>query len=147
MDAILLDSNVLIYAIDPRDLLKQERALAVLAALQATRKGCLSVQCLSEFSAVCIRSMKALLTPEEAERQVKRLGQSFTVFPLTEAVVTEALRGVRDYQFSYYDAQIWAAARLHQVPVIFSEDFNPGVYAGVRVTNPFAAAFDLQAWL
>ena len=130
MDAILLDSNVLIYAIDPRDLLKQERALAVLAALQATRKGCLSVQCLSEFSAVCIRSMKALLTPEEAE-----------------PVVSEALRGVRDYQFSYYDAQIWAAARLHQVPVIFSEDFNPGVYAGVRVTNPFAAAFDLQAWL
>ena len=32
MNAILLDSTVLIYAIDPRNLLKQERAIAVLAA-------------------------------------------------------------------------------------------------------------------
>ncbi len=119
MNAILLDSNVLIYAIDPRDLLKQERAIAVLATLQATKKGCLSVQCLSEFSAVCIRSMKALLTPAEAERQVRRLGQSFTVFPLTEAIVEEALRGVRDYQF---------------------------LYENVRIVNPFDATFNLQEW-
>ena len=39
-------------------------------------------------------------------------------------VMLEALREVRDHQLSYYDAQIWAAARLNQVPVIFSEDFN-----------------------
>ena len=146
MNEILLDSNILIYSVDPRDVSKQDRAIAVLAALQATKKGCLSVQCLSEFSAVCIRSMKALLTPEEAEHQVRRLGQSFTAFPLTEAIVEEALRGVRIYQFSYYDAQIWAAARLHKIPVVFSEDFNPGVYENVRIINPFDSTFNLQEW-
>jgi predicted nucleic acid-binding protein len=30
---------------------------------------------------------------------------------------------------SYYDAQIWAVARLGQVAVILSEDFNPGRYS------------------
>jgi predicted nucleic acid-binding protein len=38
---------------------------------------------------------------------------------------------------SYYDAQIWAVARLGQVAVVLSEDFNPGaVLDGVAFTNP-----------
>ena len=32
----------------------------------------------------------------------------------------------RDYQFSYYDAQIGATAKLYQIPFVFSEDFNSG---------------------
>ena len=39
----------------------------------------------------------------------------------------EAVRGVRDHRFSHDDAQISAAAKLNQVPVILSEDFNVGV--------------------
>ena len=38
-------------------------------------------------------------------------------------------------------------ARLNQIPIIFSEDFNPGaVLDGVRFVNPFAAGFDLESW-
>jgi predicted nucleic acid-binding protein len=45
-----------------------------------------------------------------------------------------------------YDAQIWAVARLGQVGVVLSEDFNPGaVLDGVSFTNPLEAAFDLAA--
>ena len=59
----------------------------------------------------------------------------------------EAGRGVRDYKFSYYDAQIWATAKQNQVPVIFSEDFNDRqVLEGVRFVNPFAKGFDLEDW-
>jgi predicted nucleic acid-binding protein len=36
--------------------------------------------------------------------------------------VKEAGRGVRDHKLSYYDAQVWATARLNQVPVAFGED-------------------------
>ena len=70
------------------------------------------------------------------------------VFDLTPMIVLEALRGVRDHGLSYYDAQIWAAARLNQVPVVFSEDFNTdSVLDGVRFVNPFATDFDLAAWV
>lgn len=63
-------------------------------------------------------------------------------------VVLEALRGVRDHGLSYYDAQVWATARLNQVPVIFSKDFDSGrVLEGVRFVNPFAPDFDLTTWL
>jgi predicted nucleic acid-binding protein len=55
---------------------------------------------------------------------------------------------VRDHGLSYCDTQVWAAARLNQVPVIFSEDFNSGsALEGVRFINPFAPDFDLNVWL
>jgi len=48
---------------------------------------------------------------------------------------------------AYYDAQIWAAARLNQIPVVFSEDFNSGsTLEGVQFVNPFASDFVLETW-
>jgi predicted nucleic acid-binding protein len=47
-----------------------------------------------------------------------------------------------------YDAQIWATARLNQVPVVFSEDFRDGTtLEGVRFVNPFSSEFLLEKWL
>jgi predicted nucleic acid-binding protein len=49
---------------------------------------------------------------------------------------------------SFWDAQIWAAARLNQIPIIFSEDFNAGsAIEGVRFTNPFASGFQIAEWV
>ncbi len=64
--------------------------------------------------------------------------------PLTEWIVLEALRGVRDHRFSYYDSQVWAAAKLNQMPVVLSEDFPGGATVeGVSFVNPFEKDFDL----
>jgi predicted nucleic acid-binding protein len=57
-----------------------------------------------------------------------------------------------DFRFwGIYDAVryfCWAAARLNQIPVIFSEDFRAGaVFEGVRYVNPFAQGFQLQDWI
>jgi predicted nucleic acid-binding protein len=52
------------------------------------------------------------------------------------------------YQMAIWGAQIWATARLNQVPVIFSEDFNDGaLIKGVRFADPFAAGFQLGDWV
>jgi predicted nucleic acid-binding protein len=59
----------------------------------------------------------------------------------------EAGRGVRDHKLSYFDAQVWATARLNQVPVVFSEDFDDGsILGGVRFVNPFSQKFLLEKW-
>lgn len=51
---------------------------------------------------------------------------------------------MRDHAFSYHDAQIWAAARLAQIPVVLSEDFADGaVHDGVTFVNPLRPGFDL----
>ena len=71
---------------------------------------------------------------------------AFPVLPLTGPVVLEALRGVGEHMLSYYDAQIWAVARLGQVGVVLSEDFSPGtVLDGVSFTNALEPEFDLAA--
>ena len=85
---------------------------------------------------------------ESPPRRLENYQQSWEILDLTPAVVLEAARGVRDYQFSFWDAQIWAAAHLNQIPIIFSEDFNIGsVIEGVRFVNPLAAEFLLEQWL
>jgi len=84
---------------------------------------------------------------DDAARQVERFVRAWTVFNLTPMIVLEATRGVREYKFSYWDAQIWAAARLNQVTAVFTEDMpSAHVIEGVRFVNPFAPDFNLSQW-
>lgn len=144
---ILIDTNILVYFFDQNEPVRQQVAISVLKAVNHSRQGWLSAQCLAEFSNIALNRLKPALLPEAVIAHIRDFATEYAIIPLTDPVIQEALRGVRDYQFAYYDAQIWAAARLHQIPVLFSEDFNPGVYGGVRVVNPFAPAFVLEDWL
>src|SRR5438045_9000801 len=148
MAAILVDTNVLVYAHDRGEHEKQARAIEVLDHLQVTNSGWLSIQCLSEFFNIATHGRRPILTGGEAERQVELMSQTWRILNLTSTVVLEAIRGVRVHQLAYWDAQIWALARLNQIPVIFTEDFNVGAtLEGVRFINPFAPASPLAARL
>lgn len=148
---ILLDTNVLIYAYDPADPIRQRRATEILSDLRLRGNGVLCVQSLAEFFSAVIRPKRGdppRLTSAEALEQIQLLSTAFEIFDLTRFTIFEAGRGVRDYQLSYYDAQIWAVAHLNQISVIFSEDFQDGqVLEGVRFFNPFSANFILDEWL
>jgi predicted nucleic acid-binding protein len=147
MAPILIDTNLLIYLFDQNDPVRQSRAAEVLDELELLGLGRLSVQNLAEFFSVSTRKLSPRLTPDEALKQVNLLTRVWPVFDLTPLIVLEASRGVRDYQLSYYDAQIWATARLNQIPIIFSEDFNVGAtLEGVQFIDPFAPEFVLGSW-
>jgi predicted nucleic acid-binding protein len=127
---------------------RQNRALQIVQDVQVSGVGRLSVQTLAEFASVAMRKLRPPLTPAEVMGQVDHLTRSYRVLDLTPQIVLEAVRGVRDHQLAYWDAQIWATARLNQVSAVFSEDFRPGAtLEGVRFVNPFAADFDLAQWL
>ena len=144
---ILIDTNLLVYLFDHDDPHRQKRAQAVLDHLELMRTGRLSTQNLAEFFSVVTRKLTPPFSPAAAFDQVNLFARIWPVFHLTTLVVLEAARGVRDYQLSYFDAQIWAMARLNQVPVIFSEDFNSGAtLEGVRFVNPLADDFVLEEW-
>lgn len=144
MTSILVDTNVLVYAYDPRDAAKNTRAQHLLQALRQSRRGILSVQTLAEFMRA---TQKLAIPPRTAMQYVQAIASSWPVLNLTPPVVLEAARGVSDHVLSYYDAQIWAMARLNQIGVVFSEDFNNGsTLEGVRFVNPFAEEFVLEQW-
>lgn len=139
----LIDTNVLIYPFDGRDPVKQVRARQVLSDLNRHKTGFLSSQGLSEFANVMLRKLN--LPPPQVYRLVDYYEQTFPVLPLTGVVVLEAARGVRDHSFAYYDAQIWASAKLNQLPSVLSEDFSPGSSVeGVNFSNPLDPSFNMQ---
>jgi predicted nucleic acid-binding protein len=148
MPPILVDTNVLVYFYDQNSPEKQSRANLVLDQLQQAGLGRLSTQALAEFVNAVMRKLDPPLSAAQAMQQVSLFAAAWPVLDLTPQIVLEAARGVRDYGLSYYDAQMWAAARLNQIPVLFSEDFQDGqVLEGVRFVDPFSKIFDVEAWL
>ena len=148
MPSVLIDTNVLVYLYDHTQPLKQDRAREVLDRLELSGSGRLSVQCLAEFFSVATRKLSPKLTPAQALQQINLFTRLWPVYDLTTMIVLEAGRGVRDHQFSYYDAQVWATARLNQVPIVFGEDFSVGsTIEGVRFVNPFSPDFAIETWI
>lgn len=145
MPAYLLDTNLLLYAHDQHELHKQARALELIERLGDGLTASLSVQNLAEFANVALKRLKPPLSPAEVAEQLELLEQTFVVYPLTAAVVREAVRGVQTHSLSYYDAQVWAVAKLNQVSVILSEDFNVGAtLEGVLFLNPLEPSFAMS---
>ncbi len=60
----------------------------------------------------------------------------------------KAARRAVQHQMRIWDAQIWATARLNQIPVILSEDFGDGtVIEGILTVNLFADGFQVRDWI
>jgi predicted nucleic acid-binding protein len=144
----LIDTNVLVYSYDTAEPLKREQARGIVARLAGTERAALTVQVLGEHHWVLRRRFARRFSPRDAAEQPAALSHAFPVYDTTLRVVLEALRGTVRYQFAYYDAQIWACARVNRIPLVLSEDFADGtVIEGVRFANPFAEGFDLEAAL
>ena len=147
MGEVLIDTNVLVYAHQPAEAVKYAQAVRAVVALTDTGLGRLSAQVLGEFVSATTRGKRPILAMDEALAQVALLADAVPVLDVTRLIVLEATRGVRQHRLSYYDAQIWATARLNQVPTIFTEDFEDGRrLEGVQFVNPLVSGFDLERW-
>lgn len=147
MDQVLIDTNILIYAHQPSETIKYDRSVQLLETLAKSGSGRLSAQILGEFLSATTRGRRPILSINDALRQATLLADAFPPFDLTGLIVLEAGRGVREHRLSYFDAQIWASARLNQVPVILTEDFTNGRrLEGVQFLNPLLPSFDPARW-
>jgi predicted nucleic acid-binding protein len=143
--SVLVDTNVLVYAVDADEGGKSRRAIEVLEAIAEARVGAINSQVLTEFYAVTTRARRrttAILDGKAGALWVERWLAMFEFGPITEMMTREAVRGARDHQLNIYDAQIWAAAKLGGIDIVLSEDSQSRAsIEGVRYVDPFAAAF------
>ncbi|HEX4593135.1 MAG TPA: PIN domain-containing protein [Bryobacteraceae bacterium] len=145
---ILIDTNILVYLYDVLTPDKQSQALVIVRALEEHRGGAVSTQVLSEFFSVATSRLRPPLSAQSALSELERHVQVWTVLQVTADVVLAAARAVRDHQLNFWDAQLWAAAKVHGIGTIFSEDFNSGsTLGGVRFINPFEPRFHLPKFL
>ncbi len=140
--SFLIDTNVLAYAYDRSEPTKQAQALALLD--QVIGVSALSTQVLGELFIVLTRKLPQPFPPKIARERVENYLRAWPVLPVTPLIVQEAIRGVVEHKFSYWDAQIWATARLNQIPIVLSEDFSHRrLVEGVRFLNPFTPGVEL----
>lgn len=144
--ASLVDTNVLVYRVDPRDPLKQQVALDILRdGLRADRLF-IAHQSVLEFVAAVSRPQAdlagaPLLERADALLEAEALLAEFPVlYPARETLQT-AIRGAATYGLPWFDAHLWAYAEVNGLHEILSEDFQHGRhYGSVRAVNPFLAA-------
>jgi predicted nucleic acid-binding protein len=139
---VLVDTNVLVYTYATAEPDKRARALETLDSLVLHGRGRISTQVLGEVFRVVTAKLRPRRNPGDALGDITTLARAWPVLPITPLVVLEAARGVRDHGLNYWDAQLWATARLNQIPLILSEDFAHGsVLEGVTFFDPFSHRF------
>jgi predicted nucleic acid-binding protein len=144
MSAALVDTNVLFYAVDSTEPRRQSIARELIGLLETRRAGVVTTQVLAEFFSAVTRKLSHPASPDTAQAGLERYAATMRVLDMRVPVVFEAARGVRRYGLSYYDAQIWASARLAGIELVLSEDFASGTeIEGVRFLDPFAEGFSL----
>ena len=131
-----VDTNVLVYACDKRDPIRQSTARELLRTLT---DGITLWQVACEFIAASRKLAGQGFTPAEAWG---RLAEYLDLFPMrlpTTQVLERARAMHLNEQWSFWDATLVAACREAGVTQLFSEDLpgrNPP--AGLQIVNPFA---------
>lgn len=118
----LLDSNILIYAVDPRyDWLREAVLMEAAAVSVATMNEVLGYH---------------RLTPEN-DSDLRALLAEMHVFPVGLAIANEAIAIRKLKKMSLGDAFIAATAIVHEVPLVTRnvDDFKH--LSGLKLINPF----------
>jgi len=134
-EAAFFDSNIICY------LFGSDPATADRAELLLAGGGWISVQVLGEVTHVARR--KARLGWTHVTAITETLAQLCEVAALTLAIHREARRLAEDHGFSFYDAQIVAAALAQDCGILWSEDMQDGRMVStpggrsITIRNPF----------
>jgi predicted nucleic acid-binding protein len=134
---VFVDTNVLVYARDAGETVKQPKAQAWLDHLWRTRSGRLSYQVLSEFYVTVTQKLDPGLSADEARADVRSLTAWRPV--VVDDVVLDGAWDLQDrHSLSLWDALILAAAAVARCDRVLSEDLTDGErYGAVTVVNPF----------
>jgi predicted nucleic acid-binding protein len=134
---VFVDTNILLYARDASELVKQPLAMQWLERLWQEQTGRTSVQALNEFYYNAVRKLKPGLTAEDAWDDLK----SYSSWK-PQALDGELLLRGRElelrYRLNWWDCLIVAAAQAQNCALLLTEDLQDrAVYGGVTVRNPF----------
>jgi len=131
-----LDTNVLVYAYDASEPVKQRIAQELVRRAVAGEM-VTSTQVLAEFAVTLLHKLSPAARPADVLSILDALGPIRAITPDGETV-RRAVEAHSQYSVHFYDGMILAAAERGACARILSEDFNAGrSYFGIRVENPF----------
>lgn len=135
-----VDTNILVYAVDPAEGEKRPLVSDLLRALIRDQSLVLSAQSLNECYRV-ITDRRRIMAREQARGYIAALAPSCTA-PFGFHVTREAWRFQDDAGFSFWDSMLLASASLAGCGVFVSEDMQHGRELGeLVIMNPFTTDF------
>lgn len=117
---ITIDTNILIYTIDPRDTVKQKIAAAAITALRASGNAMLPQKVVEEFLHLCLR--RDLLEPGQLTEFVELYSAAFQIVDTSFEDIKQAFQMAKKKQLSFWDAVVFATAKRAGCTIMLSED-------------------------
>jgi len=131
-----LDTNVLVYAYDVDDPVKQ-RVAQDLVRRAVAGEILASTQVLAEFATTLLHKLSPAARPEDVMTILDTLGP-IRLIAVDGGIVRRAVEARATYGLHFWDGMIVAAAERAGCERLWSEDLNAGQsYFGVLVANPF----------
>ena len=136
---IAIDTNVLVYAFDMNEPLKQAIAKRVIDSLGQTGQGVMLWQVACEFLA-CLRKWENANRITRAEAMLF-YNQGTTLFPLQlpqPTILAKSFDLRNRFSLIHWDSLLISACLNAGVSILYSEDLAAGAnYDAVQVINPF----------
>jgi predicted nucleic acid-binding protein len=143
-DLLFADTNLLIYAMDPREPLKRERASKVLLACAESGRLVTSPQTLNECYRV-LAQKRRLVPAEEARNYIATFAETCRA-PLDWETIVRAWEVSDRRSYNWWDCLMLAAAARAGCTAFLTEDLTSGdEIDGMIVVNPFTT--DLTLYL
>lgn len=138
-DRYFLDTNIIVYAYDDRDIRKQTVAKNLIAKGVSNDTASISYQVVQEFINVATRKFQSPLNWSDCKRFIDRsLALIWDINP-SKGLMHSALDISERFKYSFYDSLIIAAALEAGCSALYSEDLQhkQQIYS-VQIINPFA---------
>lgn len=137
-DRYFLDTNILVYSLDRRDLRKAAKANALVLEGLTSGEGVISFQVVQEFFNLALKRFEIQMSHVDRDDYLERVFRPMLKVHSSIGLYSEALRLHSLNNLSWYDALIVCAAREAGCGTLYSEDLQHGQQFGrTRVVNPF----------
>ncbi len=134
MPKSFLDTNILIYQMDNRDVAKQRKCRELVRALVLRHEAVISTQILQEFYVACTAKLK--VKPILVKGMIHGF-QNMEVLTVGSDLINEAIDTSIQYQISFWDSLVVVAAESAKCQYLVTEDLNEGqVIRNVKIQNP-----------
>lgn len=137
---LFVDTNILIYALDPADPTK--RSISADLLRQAIRSHSLTLSPQSLNEAYRVLTERRRLVPVAEARSYLRTLAAWAIAPLDASTTQRAWEVQDKAKVSWWDSLLIASALLAECRLFVSEDLHDGaIIDGMRIVNPFSADF------
>jgi predicted nucleic acid-binding protein len=136
-DKYFVDTNIVVYAFDKNEPLKQNITKQYLHHLFTSEDYLISIQVINEFCNIAQKKLRPALSMDNLKTFISLL-PAHLILPISRPITLDALRIQHQYTLSFWDSMIVATAMNGSCRYLLTEDLSDGQkIETLTMLNPF----------